>query len=204
MPLPRNARLCGAKTRAGGICQNVAMKNGKCRLHGGKSTGAPKGNQNSATPGSIYSKFLTDEENEVVSQEGIDSLESEIKLYRARLYRLVKLEQEQGEMLELNMKTTQTPVVGGLPIPPDENEEDSGLIETNQYAKRDYSTLINQTTARLQSLIQQRNAMLGQKLDLEVKQLNLEILRNKESYSSSVLSVSPTVIELVAPVPNEG
>ena len=34
-PIPR--RLCGAKTRTGGRCKQPAMKNGRCRLHGGKS-----------------------------------------------------------------------------------------------------------------------------------------------------------------------
>ena len=29
--------FCGAKTRAGGRCKQPAMKNGRCRLHGGKS-----------------------------------------------------------------------------------------------------------------------------------------------------------------------
>ena len=30
---------CGAKTRKGGHCQGPAMPNGRCRMHGGKSTG---------------------------------------------------------------------------------------------------------------------------------------------------------------------
>lgn len=30
---------CGAKTRAGTPCQSPAMRNGRCRMHGGKSTG---------------------------------------------------------------------------------------------------------------------------------------------------------------------
>ena len=34
-PMPR--RFCGAKTRQGGSCRQPAMKNGRCRLHGGKS-----------------------------------------------------------------------------------------------------------------------------------------------------------------------
>jgi hypothetical protein len=34
------APRCGARTRAGGSCQQPAMPNGRCRLHGGKSTGA--------------------------------------------------------------------------------------------------------------------------------------------------------------------
>ena len=40
------APRCGAKTRQGSSCQAPAMRNGRCRMHGGKSTGAPKGNQN--------------------------------------------------------------------------------------------------------------------------------------------------------------
>lgn len=30
---------CGARTRAGGQCGQVPMANGRCHLHGGKSTG---------------------------------------------------------------------------------------------------------------------------------------------------------------------
>jgi hypothetical protein len=33
----RTAQRCGAHTRSGGVCQQPAMKNGRCRLHGGKS-----------------------------------------------------------------------------------------------------------------------------------------------------------------------
>ncbi|MGH1570274.1 HGGxSTG domain-containing protein [Methylobacterium sp. P31] len=36
----REAARCGAKTRAGGFCQCPAMPNGRCRKHGGASTGA--------------------------------------------------------------------------------------------------------------------------------------------------------------------
>lgn len=31
---------CGARTRSGGFCGHYSMKNGRCRYHGGKSTGA--------------------------------------------------------------------------------------------------------------------------------------------------------------------
>ena len=31
---------CGAKTRSGGLCGHYSMPNGRCRYHGGKSTGA--------------------------------------------------------------------------------------------------------------------------------------------------------------------
>ena len=32
---------CGAKCRTGEPCKNPSMKNGRCRMHGGESTGAP-------------------------------------------------------------------------------------------------------------------------------------------------------------------
>ena len=40
------SRRCGAKTRKDGRFRSPAMRNGRCRMHGGKSTGAPKGNKN--------------------------------------------------------------------------------------------------------------------------------------------------------------
>ena len=41
------ASRCGAKNRRGLACQQPGMTNGRCRLHGGKSTGArtPEGRQ---------------------------------------------------------------------------------------------------------------------------------------------------------------
>lgn len=46
---------CGAKTRSGRPCRAPAMANGKCRMHGGKSTGPPKGNKNALKHG-FYTK----------------------------------------------------------------------------------------------------------------------------------------------------
>lgn len=36
---PSTAPRCGAKTRRGTACQSPAMPNGRCRMHGGASTG---------------------------------------------------------------------------------------------------------------------------------------------------------------------
>ena len=36
---PNSAPRCGAKTRKGIPCRSPAMKNGRCRMHGGASTG---------------------------------------------------------------------------------------------------------------------------------------------------------------------
>ena len=42
---PNTAPRCGAKTRKGTPCKAPSMANGRCRMHGGKSTGprTPKG-----------------------------------------------------------------------------------------------------------------------------------------------------------------
>lgn len=46
------APRCGAKNRQGKPCQSPAMRSKKrCRLHGGLSTGAPKGNKNALKHG---------------------------------------------------------------------------------------------------------------------------------------------------------
>ena len=37
---PHASKRCGAKTRNGAPCKNWGMVNGRCRMHGGKSTGA--------------------------------------------------------------------------------------------------------------------------------------------------------------------
>ena len=42
---------CGARTRNGTPCQAPAMPNGRCRMHGGMSPGAPKGNKNALKHG---------------------------------------------------------------------------------------------------------------------------------------------------------
>ncbi|WP_376741895.1 HGGxSTG domain-containing protein [Sphingomicrobium flavum] len=42
----KEAPRCLARTRRGTSCQSPAMPNGRCRLHGGKSPGAPLGNRN--------------------------------------------------------------------------------------------------------------------------------------------------------------
>ena len=45
MPMAHACARCGARTRAGTPCRSPAMRNGRCRMHGGLSTGptSPEG-----------------------------------------------------------------------------------------------------------------------------------------------------------------
>jgi hypothetical protein len=48
---------CGAKTRSGGFCGHYSMPNGRCRYHGGKSTGA----KNPRVKQGMYTKAAMEE-----------------------------------------------------------------------------------------------------------------------------------------------
>jgi ribosomal protein L32 len=39
LPLAQSCPRCGAQTRSGSSCRQAAMPNGRCRMHGGSSTG---------------------------------------------------------------------------------------------------------------------------------------------------------------------
>ena len=94
-------KKCGAKTRAGGKCQLQAghgtdhIGTGRCRLHGGASNGAPKGNKNALKHG-IYSKLFTDSEiDEAKQMQG--SIENELAIVRLQLLNLLKIMRKYGD-----------------------------------------------------------------------------------------------------------
>ncbi|WP_354116656.1 HGGxSTG domain-containing protein [Bradyrhizobium sp. LA7.1] len=62
----QKAPRCGAKTRSGRSCQSPGMANGRCRMHGGPSPGAPKGNQNNFKHG-YYSAAATARRREITA-----------------------------------------------------------------------------------------------------------------------------------------
>lgn len=188
------ANLCGAKTRSGSPCQSKAMTNGRCRMHGGKSTGAPKGNKNNLKAGGIYSQFLTDEEQIISAEMELGSLDEELKLCKIRLMRALKAEAEQQAQvdefnkLELEALNEAPSLIGGLP----DNDE---LIQTKQFRRRDYGTIIDRLIARIESLETRRASLVQMSLDLERKKLELD----KLSKSDAPTTTAPIRIELVAP-----
>ncbi len=82
--------LCGAKTRSGEPCKRHAVPGSKrCKLHGGAAAKANKGNQHAAKPGSIYSKYLTDEELADFHAAEIDQIDQELRLTKVLLNRVL-------------------------------------------------------------------------------------------------------------------
>lgn len=139
------ANICGAKTRAGGKCKKPAMANGRCRNHGGASTG-PK--SPATTPGSIYSKYLTPEERTDYDGLTLGGVEHELRLTRIRLARALEAEQKAAGQAELDEVTENDG--GGMTIP----------RETRKSKVRDYVTIIDRLTARIESLERTRKHLL--------------------------------------------
>lgn len=86
MPVSSPMSKCGAKTRAGGKCQQSSMPNGRCRMHGGKTPPTPVKHGRTAKYarvfGSSYLAFLSD----------VDLLKSgpELALFDQRLTELAE------------------------------------------------------------------------------------------------------------------
>ncbi|MGH0555542.1 HGGxSTG domain-containing protein [Bacillus pretiosus] len=104
-------QVCGAMTRKGTPCQKAGIvKNGRCRLHGGKSTGPKnktrhsaslRGNKNALKTGeheSIYYDTLLEDEKLLYGNMSTDCMESvieRIKLIAFRTRRIMQRYQEE-------------------------------------------------------------------------------------------------------------
>jgi hypothetical protein len=103
--------MCGAKTKqTGNPCTNVAMANGRCRLHGGKSTGPkkpnkPMGNSLAQTHG-LYAVGMYPEEMDMYGTIAIGSLQDEIRIAKILLRRAMRAqlmwEMARGEIARAN------------------------------------------------------------------------------------------------------
>lgn len=94
--------ICGAKTRRGTLCQQVAgfgthhVGTGRCKYHGGSSNGAPIGNQNARKTSehdSIYADLLDADEKimfDEMTSDVIHHLDEEIKLTTIRERRMLE------------------------------------------------------------------------------------------------------------------
>ena len=165
--------LCGAKKRSNGEpCKRHAIPgSSRCKLHGGKSSG-PKnlsGNKNAAKPGSIYSQFLTYEENNLLASIELGRVDDELRLTRIRLMRALAKENEYGDTLEAESEKREPVEVDGKVLESDGKPIEKVTI-TNKV--RDYASLIDRLTARIESLERTKE-------DLETRRLTNEKLRRE-------------------------
>lgn len=136
---------CGAKTRSSAPCQSQAMPNGRCRLHGGLSTGPGKGNQNARKHG-IYSQVLTAEEEELWDQVELGKVDDELRLCRLRLMRAIRAEATAKNQPELEERSEQPGTT------PKGKRKAKLQVAEQKYKRRDYAGLIDRLMGRIESL----------------------------------------------------
>lgn len=91
---------CGAKTRGGEPCKRHAVPgSARCKLHGGTNPGPAKANKHAAKPGSIYSQFLTDEEQADFNAAQLDQIDDELRLTKVLLGRVLKSKADGYDLL---------------------------------------------------------------------------------------------------------
>jgi len=95
------ADKCGAKTRAGKPCKKTPVEGKKrCRLHGGLSPGAPKGNKHGLRHG-MYSRIFTDEQlDEAQAMQG--DVSRELAIARIQLVNCLNHRKAQGDTPQLS------------------------------------------------------------------------------------------------------
>jgi hypothetical protein len=141
-------KSCGAKGKHSGLpCKAPAMENGRCRVHGGSSTGPKEnhadisGNQYAKIHG-IYGSCLTDEERQDAALVEIGNLDVLIRLANIQLQRALKAKNAAQSRPEL---------------------EEVIISENGQTHKQrviDYDTKIDKCMARIGSLEMQRKALM--------------------------------------------
>lgn len=151
------ADACGAKTRAGGRCKAPAMKNGRCRVHGGASTGAGK-NHNTAKNAikhGIYSTALLPGEDAIVGDVSgeLGRVENELLITRLRLRRALAAEARSIRENDYLVIDSQTERDGG----------GAAYAAAERTLKRvDYSAIIDKLMARIESLEKTRLELIAE------------------------------------------
>lgn len=163
-------KKCEAKTRAGGKCQKSPMPNGRCRLHGGLSTGAPVGNQSAVKHG-IYSKQIKPDEQALFEQMKAGSVDDELCLSRILLMRALAAQNKADALecgLEIDERIERDSI--GLPgvlnrvsnaiIPNCSIDKTVGARTEVKYRRRDYYSIFDRLLGRIESLEKIRAALI--------------------------------------------
>lgn len=137
-------KKCGAKTRSGLPCQSYAVLGGnRCRMHGGKGSGAKKGNLNAFSLG-LYSDAILPEEQDIAPQIELGTVDKELRIARLRLRRVLQAELTEEEF-KLVSRVEQPAILGGIPV----YEE---LIKTETFQNKDFGPIVDRLMSRIESL----------------------------------------------------
>jgi len=148
------ADKCGAKTRVGGRCRKPKMPNGRCRFHGGMSTGpkTPNTKRNAFKHG-IYARLLNAQAKQALSTNHLGTLDHELRIARFQLSMAMEAQARANGEPELE-EIVEHDLVG------------FGSKKDTTTRVRDYAAIIDKRLARIESLEKSR-LMLITKLGLD-------------------------------------
>jgi len=174
------AKECGARTRAGGSCKAPAMGNGRCRVHGGKSTG-PKdqaANTNAVKHG-FYSSALQPEERALYERVQVGSLDDEIKLARVKLHRFV---QRSGSLELQEMVDGALEVTRKMGMAYDHESESVQPYDKKEFKATapDYADLIIRQLDLIRKLELARRDLMSDDEDLPPESIRITVRRAKK------------------------
>ena len=179
-------QICGAKTksrvtkkgkkRTNKICKRSPMKNNRCHLHGGKSTG-PK---NSIA---YYRKILKDENNEVYDIENPIDLAGELGFVRQLLTKMLE------DPLRTFCQDCSKWVTAEVSCPNKEyanqRRSSNGKSQQNHHVfvrDNDHSTLIKSTKLLSDIAKNHKEIQKGKEITLKIEVINFVVNRIVEAY----------------------
>ena len=143
------ATKCGAKTRAGGRCQQAGNpKNGRCRYHGGLSTGPkiPNTAKNAVTHG-IFARHMTDSERVDFAAAQLGSVDDMLRVQHIQLSRALAAQMAANGEPELDEEIDHD-LIG-----------EEGSRKDTKRKVRDYTSIIDRITGRIESLEKTRSLL---------------------------------------------
>lgn len=142
------ADTCGAKTRNGGMCKKPTLKGKtRCKLHGGKSTGAidaARPNNKNAMQHGIYSDLIhADDIKHCDSILALSGIDNELLIARLQLRRALAA-QAHADTLPDGLEVYETVDRDGA--------ENAVARSEVKHKLRDYPAIIDKLMARIESL----------------------------------------------------
>lgn len=192
-----NPKTCNAKAKSTGkTCMNIAMKNGKCRVHGGAATGpkdTTKTRMNALKTGeyqSIWYDTLEDEEQELLSQVPQDAkelLDEQIRFLAIRERRMMKRIKDVLDGVEDNSIITnyRRHIVRDDHEQPVYAENESGHMEKQyQMVAESYQTQTPDKLSRIQNIEEALTRITAQKTKLIEMKITIDEGNVNESNGS--------------------
>lgn len=160
---------CGAKTRSGTTpgapCKDIAMANGRCKRHGGKSTGAKNplsGPLSGVYTHGIYTKFFRDDEKTLIDEGAlrVGQVETELNVVRIRLKRALEAKEAWAKAREEGKDDAELVLIEKVDGEAPAGED--GTVSIYKETKRlpDFEGIIDRCLARIESLEKTRKELL--------------------------------------------